>query len=95
MWSLRKSRERCVLTAQVITCPVSFAQLAASLDLSRSRNGHRVITMSLGPFSLAPRTLISSFPPPHNALAAPVSVKRDITESLMARNEQILHLIRG
>lgn len=73
MWSLRKSRERCVLTAQVITCPVSFAQLAASLDLSRSRNGHRVITVSLGPFSVAPRTLISSFFPPQRASRAGVS----------------------
>lgn len=94
MWSLHKSRERCVLTAQVITCPVSFPQLAGSLDLSRSRNGNRVITMSLVPFSVAPSALISS-PPPPNVLSAPVSVKRDIRESLVARNEQILPFISG
>lgn len=73
MWSLRQSRERCVLTAQVITCPVSFAQLAGSLDLSRSRNGHRVITMSLVPFSVAPRALISSFFLSRRAIRAGVS----------------------
>lgn len=90
---LRKSHERRVLTAQVITCPVSLAQLAASLGLSRSRNGHRVITMSLVPLSLAPCTLISSFFP--DVPSTPVSVKPDITESLMARNEQILYVISG
>lgn len=37
--SLRKGREPCVLTAQVITCPVSLAQLADSLALSRTGNG--------------------------------------------------------
>lgn len=41
--------QQCVVTARVITCPVSFTQPACSLALSCVRNWHTVITMSLGP----------------------------------------------
>ena len=60
---LHAAQEQCVVTARVITCPVSFTQLAGILALSCIRNWHTVITMSLGlTLRRSMHTLICSSP---------------------------------